>query len=101
MSSLKILFTLLIVCYNVFGFAQTFEIADGDTINFTSSKGIKQGFWRYFWANGDLKYEVFYENNEKEGLEIRYYDNQDCIEFSNTYKRGTLDGPSVTFHPNC
>jgi len=81
--------------------AQTFEIADGDTINLTSASGIKNGFWRYFWKNGDLKYEVFYENNEKEGLEIRYFDGQDCIEFSNTYKKGVLDGPGVTFHPNC
>ncbi len=81
--------------------AQTFDVADGDTINLTSNTGIKQGFWRYFWNNGDLKYEVYYENNEKEGLEIRYYDNEDCIEFSNTYVKGVLDGPSVTFHPNC
>jgi len=79
----------------------TFEIADGDTINYTAASGIKSGFWRYFWPNGDLKYEVFYENGEKDGLEILYYDAQDCIEFSNTYKRGTLDGPSVTFFPNC
>ncbi len=82
-------------------YCQSFDLADGDTINFTDAAGKKQGFWRYFWANGDLKYEVYYENNEKEGLEIRYYDGQDCIEFSNTYKNGTLDGPSVTFFPNC
>lgn len=81
--------------------AQTFDLHEGDTINFTSKEGIKNGFWRYFWKNGDLKYEVYYENNEKEGLEIRYFDEPDCIEFSNTYKKGVLDGPSVTFHPNC
>jgi len=81
--------------------SQTFQVVDGDTINYTDAKGMKQGFWRYFWPNGDLKYEVFYENNEKEGLEIRYFDAQDCIEFSNTYKNGVLSGPSVTYHPNC
>lgn len=96
-----ILFSLLIGCCYHSGFSQTFEVTDGDTINFTSDKGVKQGFWRYFWPNGDLKYEVFYENNEKEGLEIRYFDQQDCIEFSNTYVRGILDGPSVSFFANC
>lgn len=94
-----------ILCPAVFyvhsGFAQTFELVDGDTINYTSAQGIKSGFWRYFWPNGDLKYEVFYENNEKEGLEIRYFDQQDCIEFSNTYVKGMLDGPSVSFFANC
>ncbi len=81
--------------------AQTFEVVDGDTINRTDSAGRKQGFWRFFWGNKDLKYEVFYENGEKEGLEIRYYDGADCIEFSNSYSHGRLDGPSVTFFPNC
>src|SRR5262249_7675170 len=65
-------FILLLACFNTS--AQTFEMMDGDTINLTDADGKKQGFWRYFWSNGDLKYEVFYENNEKEGLEIRYYD---------------------------
>lgn len=95
-------FFLLLICFASFrSQSQTFEMVDGDTINVTDANGKKQGFWRYFWANGDLKYEVFYENNEKEGLEMRYYDAQDCIEFSNTYKHGMLDGPSVTFYPNC
>lgn len=90
---------LLFLINNTSG--QTFEIADGDTINLTDAKGKKQGFWRYFWPNGDLKYEVYYEENEKEGLEIRFYDAQDCIEFSNTYKNGVLSGPSITYFPNC
>lgn len=96
-----LVFVLSFLLWAESGWSQTFEIADGDTINFTGSDDKKQGFWRYYWPNGDLKYEVFYENNEKEGLEIRYYDGQDCIEFSNTYVKGMLDGPSVTFHPNC
>jgi hypothetical protein len=80
---------------------QTFTIDNGDTINLTLSNGKKEGFWRYFWANGDLKYEVFYENGEKEGLEISYYDNQDCLEYSNSYNHGILEGPRVMFYPNC
>ena len=97
LTQILIYISLLIVVFPKVTSAQTFEVVDGDTINLTDKNGKKQGFWRYFWANGDLKYEVFYENNEKEGLEIRYYDAQDCIEFSNTYKDGMLSGPSVTF----
>jgi hypothetical protein len=97
--SLFIIATIAGICSELS--AQTFEILDGDTVNLVDKFGKKQGFWRYNWPDGDLKYEVFYENNEKEGLEIRYHDAQDCIEFSNTYKRGMLDGPSVTFHSNC
>jgi len=103
MQRLPLLVTLLFLV--TVSFAQTFEIVDGDTINKTDKNGMKQGFWRYYWGSGpdhgDLKYEVYYENNEKEGIEIRYFDNPDCIEFSNTYKHGLLDGPSVTFFNNC
>ncbi len=98
---IRILFTLIILLFCAHVKSQTFVINDGDTINLTLANGKKQGFWRYFWPNGDLKYEVYYENGEKEGLEISYYDGQDCIEYSNTYNKGVLDGPRVMFYPNC
>ncbi|MDP3927595.1 MAG: hypothetical protein Q8R57_01095 [Bacteroidota bacterium] len=98
---MKYWFSLFLISFCQLSFGQTFTIADGDTINFTHANGKKEGFWRYFWPNGDLKYEVFYENGEKEGLEISYYDNQDCLEYSNTYHKGVLDGPRVMFYSNC
>lgn len=102
MTGLKAIISLLITCaLFASAHAQTFDVVDGDTINYTDASGKKKGFWRYYWGNGDLKYEVYYVNGEKEGLEIRYYDVQDCIEFSNTYRKGMLDGPSVTFFANC
>nr|MBP9689554.1 hypothetical protein [Bacteroidia bacterium] len=61
-----ILFSLFFLVLPTLVSAQTFEVADGDTINLTDKNGKKQGFWRYFWSNGDLKYEVYYEDNEKE-----------------------------------
>ncbi|MFY8021368.1 MAG: toxin-antitoxin system YwqK family antitoxin [Bacteroidia bacterium] len=101
MKFLRYSISIFLLLSSYASFSQTFEIQDGDTINMTLANGKKHGFWRYFWANGDLKYEVYYDNGEKEGLEIKYYDVQDCIEFSNTYQKGTLNGPSLTFFPNC
>lgn len=98
---IRILFSLIILLFCANVQSQTFIMNDGDTINLTLGNGKKQGFWRYFWPNGDLKYEVYYEQGEKEGLEISYYDGQDCIEYSNTYNKGMLDGPRVMFYPNC
>ncbi|GAB1447333.1 hypothetical protein MASR2M44_03260 [Bacteroidota bacterium] len=102
-AKMKKLFNLLtwVLFLPFASFGQTFELIDGDTINVTLANGKKDGFWRYFWPNGDLKYEVYYENGEKEGLEIKYFDAQDCPEFSNTYQHGVLHGPSFTFYPNC
>ncbi len=96
---IAIIFFLLLCVF--FSKAQTYTVMDGDTINVTLANEKKIGFWRYFWPNGDLKYEVYYENGEKEGLEIKYFDQQDCIEFSNTYDNGVLDGPRIIFYPNC
>jgi hypothetical protein len=101
LNPMKLWVFLIFISICQFSYGQTFTVADGDTINLTLSNGKKQGFWRYLWQNGDLKYEVFYENGEKEGLEISYYDNQDCLEYSNTYHNGLLDGPRVMFYPNC
>lgn len=98
---IRILFSLIILLFCTNVQSQTFIMNDGDSINLTLGNGKKQGFWRYFWPNGDLKYEVYYEQGEKEGLEISYYDGQDCIEYSNTYNKGMLDGPRVMFYPNC
>lgn len=88
-------------CSGILRAQATFTVYEGDTINLTSAAGVKQGFWRYYWLNGDLKYEVYFENGEKEGLEMSYYDQEDCIEYSNTYKKGVLDGPSISFFKNC
>jgi hypothetical protein len=97
---LKISFLIFLCNCYLNTFSQSFTLHDGDTINVTID-GKKQGFWRYYWPNDDLKYEVFYENNEKQGIEIRFFDAQDCMELSNTFKHGVLDGPSVSFFPNC
>ena len=96
--------SLTLICFILLSFAlysQTFSLLDGDTVNLTLANGMKQGFWRYTWPDGDLKYEVYYENGEKDALEIKYYDAQDCLEYSNTYRKGVLDGPSVSFFPSC
>src|ERR1043166_6162168 len=92
---------IALICFPLALWSQTFEIAGGDTINLTDAQSRKQGFWRYFWPDGDLKYEVYYEDGEKEGIEIKYYDQQDCLEYSNNWHNSKLDGPSVTFFPNC
>ncbi|MBP6303958.1 MAG: hypothetical protein KBB37_04705 [Bacteroidia bacterium] len=79
----------------------TFEIKDGDTINFTDANGIRQGWWRQYWPDGDLKYECMFVNGQKDGLELKYYDNQDCIELSVNYNMGVLDGPTTSYYKTC
>ena len=78
-----------------------FEIHDNDTINIVSTDSLKQGVWREFWPNGDLKSETSYKNSKKDGLEIIWYDVPDCVEQESYYKDGKQDGTLIHYSKKC
>jgi hypothetical protein len=98
---LILLFFLL--CINGLTEAQylRFEIHDKDTVNIIDKDSLKQGTWRAFWPNGDLKSETSYKNNKKDGLEIIWYDSPDCVEQESFYKEDKLDGTSIHYSKKC
>ncbi len=79
----------------------SYKIFEGDTINITDTDTLKQGVWKEFWKNGDLKSEVIYSNNKKQGLEIKWFDEPDCVEQESYFKNGVLDGPTVFYSKKC
>ncbi|MGZ4037801.1 MAG: toxin-antitoxin system YwqK family antitoxin [Bacteroidia bacterium] len=79
----------------------SYQIHDNDTINAIDKDSLKQGVWREFWNNGDLKSETSYKNNLKHGLEIIWYDKPDCVESEAYYKDGKLDGQSIHYSKKC
>ena len=98
-----ILFVFLF--FSAFGFkAQSllsYKVYENDTINMIDKDSLKQGVWKEFWANGDLKTEVIYKNNKKQGLEIIWFDEPDCVQQESYYKDGRLDGPSIYYSKKC
>lgn len=81
--------------------ALAYKLHDNDTINVLDKDSLKQGIWKEFWPNGDLKSEVSYKNNKKQGLEITWFDDLDCVESEAYYKDGLLDGPSIYYSRKC
>lgn len=79
----------------------SYKVWEKDTINVVDKDSLKQGVWKEFWANGDLREEVIYKNGKKEGLEIKWFDEPDCVEQESYYKNGLLDGPSVYYSKKC
>lgn len=79
----------------------SYKVYETDTINVIDRDSLKQGVWKEFWANGDLKNEVIYKNNKKQGLEIKWFDEPDCVEQESYYKDGMLDGPSIYYSKRC
>ena len=87
-----------------FSYAQkllSYKVYQNDTINIIDKDSLKQGIWKEFWSNGDLKSEVSFKNNKKQGLEISWYDELDCVEHESYYKDGVLDGPSIYYSKKC
>ena len=79
----------------------SYVVYEHDTINVVDKDSLKQGVWKEFWNNGDLRSEVIYKNNKKEGLEIKWYDSPDCVEQESYYKNGLLEGPCVYYSKKC
>lgn len=79
----------------------SYTIFEGDTINILGKDSLKQGVWKEFWPNGDLKSEVTFKNGLKTGLEIKWFDEPDCVEQESYYKDGVLDGPSIYYSKKC
>jgi antitoxin component YwqK of YwqJK toxin-antitoxin module len=79
----------------------SYKVYENDTINILDQDSLRQGVWKEFWSNGDLKEEVIYKNGKKQGLEIMWFDNPDCVKQESYYKNGVLDGPSIYYSKKC
>jgi antitoxin component YwqK of YwqJK toxin-antitoxin module len=79
----------------------SYKVYQNDTINVLDKDSLKQGIWKEFWENGDLRSEVSYKNNKKQGLEIVWFDDPDCVDFEAYYKDGLLDGPCIYYTKKC
>lgn len=78
-----------------------YDVQDLDTVNIIDLNNQKQGVWREYWPNGDLKNETTYKNGLKNGLEIIWYDSPDCVEQEAFYKEGKLDGILIHYSKKC
>jgi len=88
--------------------SQTYDIFEGDTINYSDAQhnkqghwiifknrtkqklqegyylhGKKEGVWKSYYVNGNLKYEIAYVNGEKNGKAKIYYENGNIAEEGN------------------
>jgi antitoxin component YwqK of YwqJK toxin-antitoxin module len=77
-------------------------------INRTDKFDLKQGSWKYFWDNGNLKEEGTYQNDKKQGY-FKYYDEAGNFKYVEKYDQDNLvaDAPETrqmeiktVYHPN-
>lgn len=92
-------FILLIFNSGQMIFSQTFEILNGDTINYVDANNMKQGAWKINnktkklpgYEDSQLVEEGDYVNNKKEGIWNQYYNNgklKSEITYSNNLPKG-------------
>lgn len=79
-----------------------------ERINRTDKNGYKQGSWKYFWDNGNLKLEASYLNNKKHGF-FKYYDEDGNFLYVEKYTNDQLEEDAketkqldkrMTYHSN-
>jgi antitoxin component YwqK of YwqJK toxin-antitoxin module len=65
-------------------------------INRTDKFGLKQGSWKYFWENGNLKEEGTFQNDKKHGY-FKYYDEAGNFKSVEKYENDNLiaDAPET------
>ena len=65
-------------------------------INRTDKFGLKQGSWKFFWTNGNLKEEGSYQNDKKKGY-FKYYDETGNFKYVEKYDNNILivDAPET------
>ncbi|HEX6429195.1 MAG TPA: hypothetical protein VF008_15970 [Niastella sp.] len=61
-----------------------------------NDKGEKEGPWKYYHVNGQLKGEEIYRSGKQEGPEAYYYD-QGSVSARSMYKNGEVDGEHTTY----
>ncbi len=62
-----------------------------------NDKGGKEGVWKYYYVNGQLKGEEFYRDGKQEGKETYYFDHG-VVSSRSTYKNGETDGEQTTYY---
>lgn len=79
-----------------------------ERINRTDNVGNKQGNWKYFWDNGNLKLEATYLNGKKHGF-FKFYDEEGNFLYVEKYDHDQLVEDAketrqlekrMTYHPN-
>ena len=79
-----------------------------ENVNRTDFYQMKQGSWKYFWDNGNLKMEGYYVNNKKHGF-FKYYNEEGVFLQIEKWENDELKVDAletkqlekqVAFHPN-
>lgn len=67
--------------------------------NKTDSKGRRQGVWKDFYPNGQMRYEGEFKNDKCRGT-FRYYDEQGNLKATNEFDKSGERALNKTFAPN-
>lgn len=67
--------------------------------NKTDRKGRRQGNWRDYYANGQLRYEGSFKNDKCKGT-FRYYDEQGKLKATNEFDKSGEKALNKTYAPN-
>ena len=74
-------------------------VAIAQDFNRTDAKGRRQGPWRDFYSNGQLRYEGQFKNDRCKGV-FKYYDEQGNLKATNEFDKSGERALNKTYAPN-
>lgn len=91
----------LFIILSINTFAQKFELYQGDTINKTDSKNLKQGLWIFFSIDfaGGISQKGNYIDNKKNGTWQTFHQNGKLKSVIN-YEDNKQSGEVIIYYPN-
>jgi antitoxin component YwqK of YwqJK toxin-antitoxin module len=60
---------------------------------------LREGYWEYWYSNGQKKVEGSYKNGKKEGKWVYYYPSGKIRIIAN-YKENEMDGTNIWYYEN-
>lgn len=93
----KNILLLIAISLTFVSFSQTMKIVNGDTINRTDLKNLKQGYWEE--TNNKLLLKGKYLNNKKDGIWVSYNYKGTVIQIE-SFKNDKKDGITINIDEN-
>jgi antitoxin component YwqK of YwqJK toxin-antitoxin module len=92
------LFIIILLFSGCFSFNKVFTQQD-TVFNQTDANGLRQGYWRKYYSNGNLIYKGFFKDNKPTGEFCRYYESG-ALKVRIIYFEGTNLARSTWYYEN-
>ena len=102
----KMILLIILPCMPVFCFSATGDSSlvvkfknNRPAVTGSYTKGVRNGEWKYFYKNGNVRYSIIYKESLAEGP-VKYYSKNKKVLFEGNFSMGMHDGEWKYYYPS-